>query len=261
MPIAGPATRNAFVLWALSFGLVLAAHLTVLVAVLAQSPPAVEGIPSDAILIDLSAEPSILPTNPEATLGAPLDEPAASSTDSVAQSQQDLAEPKAPPEVSEKVLPEPQIELPPELPPVTEADITLPQMAEPPKQVEQETSQPHLPQPSEERLGSAPVAAAGGRTSGDRVATWKSTLAVHLARKRRYPAEAHRKRQQGVVTVRFTLDRSGRVILSSIVKGSGFPALDRESLAMILRAQPFPAPPREAPDPIEIVAPIQFSLE
>jgi protein TonB len=61
--------------------------------------------------------------------------------------------------------------------------------------------------------------------------------------------------------VRFRMDRSGKVLSYSLVRSSGFDALDKEALAMIERAQPLPALPPEIPgDAKEIVLPAQFLM-
>ena len=59
----------------------------------------------------------------------------------------------------------------------------------------------------------------------------------------------------------FSIDREGHVLSSRIVTGSGFPALDEETLALVQRAQPFPAPPPEVPgDEIRFLVPVRFGL-
>jgi protein TonB len=43
--------------------------------------------------------------------------------------------------------------------------------------------------------------------------------------------------------VSFVVDRQGHVLSSTIAKGSGSDALDRETLELLQRAQPVPTPP------------------
>jgi periplasmic protein TonB len=50
------------------------------------------------------------------------------------------------------------------------------------------------------------------------------------------------------VTVGFVLDRSGKLVSSWLRESTGIPALDAEALALVARAQPFPAPPPKADD-------------
>jgi len=93
--------------------------------------------------------------------------------------------------------------------------------------------------------------------------SWQSQLLSHLARHKRYPDEARRRGIQGTSQVRFSLDRSGKVLHVELAKSSGNAALDRATLAMIKRASPVPAPPAEmlSNGQLEIVAPFIYALE
>lgn len=72
---------------------------------------------------------------------------------------------------------------------------------------------------------------------------------------------AQGQRQQGVVYLRFAIDRQGKVLSSQINKSSGFELLDDEVLALVQRAQPVPSPPPDiAGDRIELLVPVAFSL-
>lgn len=51
--------------------------------------------------------------------------------------------------------------------------------------------------------------------------------------------------QSTTVKVGFRIDRTGKLLSSWLEENSGIPALDNEALALIERAQPFPAPPAE----------------
>jgi protein TonB len=71
--------------------------------------------------------------------------------------------------------------------------------------------------------------------------------------------------EQGTATVAFRIDRRGRLLESRIVHGSGSAALDEETLALVRRAQPFPAPPANISDvqlsfvlPMNYIRPRQF---
>jgi protein TonB len=83
----------------------------------------------------------------------------------------------------------------------------------------------------------------------------------HLERHKRYPSDAQRQRQQGVVYVRFRLSRDGRVLASRIERASGIASLDQEGLDLLQRAQPMPPfPPDQPGESMELIVPIQFSL-
>jgi protein TonB len=72
-------------------------------------------------------------------------------------------------------------------------------------------------------------------------ATWTKELVAHLDRHKRYPAE--RRQKTAEIVVSFALDRTGHVLSTSIVKGSGDTAFDEAALAMIRRSDPVPQPP------------------
>jgi protein TonB len=59
----------------------------------------------------------------------------------------------------------------------------------------------------------------------------------------RYPAEAQRAGMKGVVRVQIRIDSSGRLTSASVRSSSGHALLDREALATVRRAAPFPKPP------------------
>ena len=94
------------------------------------------------------------------------------------------------------------------------------------------------------------------------VLTWKPQIVALLDRNKRYPESAQARREQGVVQIFFSLDRNGRLIESRVLRSSGSSLLDEEALALLLRAEPFPAPPRELPgDKVNLTVPIRFNLE
>ncbi|HEY7248522.1 MAG TPA: energy transducer TonB [Xanthobacteraceae bacterium] len=93
--------------------------------------------------------------------------------------------------------------------------------------------------------------------------TWVGAIAALLERKKRYPAAAHARREQGVAQVSFVLDRQGRLVESHIARSSGAADLDQEALALMHRAQPFPPrPPNGVQDEqVHLAVPIRFSLK
>ena len=61
--------------------------------------------------------------------------------------------------------------------------------------------------------------------------------------------------------MRFTMDRAGRVLVSTLERTSNHGVLDAEALALLQRAQPLPPLPDEIDgDTLEIVVPIEFFL-
>ena len=61
--------------------------------------------------------------------------------------------------------------------------------------------------------------------------------------------------------VAFRVDRSGGVHNVRIARSSGSSALDRETLALVDRAQPMPAPPSGMSDAeLSLVAPVRYNV-
>jgi periplasmic protein TonB len=98
----------------------------------------------------------------------------------------------------------------------------------------------------------APVQGTGESARRVRV-TWEKELAAHLDRHKRYPAE--RSRQAAEIVLSFELDRTGHVLATRIVQGSGDPAFDEAALAMMRRSDPVPPPP-----PLVADAGLSFTL-
>jgi protein TonB len=107
----------------------------------------------------------------------------------------------------------------------------------------------------------APPPATPVAVQGSGLPNFAGTLMSHLARHKRYPAEAREQRHEGVATIRFSMDRTGRVLSARLEKSSGFALLDQEALAILQRASPMPRiPDALTGDILELVIPIQFSL-
>jgi periplasmic protein TonB len=80
-----------------------------------------------------------------------------------------------------------------------------------------------------------------GRSQND--SNYRGLVAAHLARHKRFPADARARGDQGTATISFSLDGGGRVTRVALVRGTGFAGLDQEVQGMVRRASPFPAPP------------------
>jgi periplasmic protein TonB len=102
---------------------------------------------------------------------------------------------------------------------------------------------------------------------------WERSLSAHLERFKHYPRDAvevftgdknprHKilcGQEGGDTVVVLRIDRQGHVLKSRIVRSSGASALDQETLAMIKRADPLPAPPNGLPDTaLTIRVPIHY---
>jgi periplasmic protein TonB len=109
-----------------------------------------------------------------------------------------------------------------------------------PKEVQQpEPPAPAVPTPSQEEQ----EAKAPPKIAPEVVRKWQMTVNTRLNQFKRYPSQARVHHHEGRVIVAFMLDSDGRVVSSKIVKSSGSDILDKETLDLIARAQPYPVPP------------------
>jgi protein TonB len=155
--------------------------------------------------------------------------------------------PKAVEKKPEEVPPDPQPTVT-ETPPVQQ-DTPAPQTTAAPRSEMNTAATPRAPNP-------------GSIASRAAIASWRDLLMARLQQNKRYPSGAEARRDQGVVTLNFTVDRNGKVLARSIAKSSGVAALDDEVLAMIQRAQPLPAfPAAMAQASVNLTVPIRFSLK
>ena len=102
------------------------------------------------------------------------------------------------------------------------------------------------------------VAPPAPRASSNAVANWESQLLAHLEKFRRYPAVSRARKQQGVVYVRFQMNRAGAVLAADVIRSSGVAALDRAALDTIRRAAPLPAIPEGKPETMTLSIPVEF---
>jgi protein TonB len=90
---------------------------------------------------------------------------------------------------------------------------------------------------------------------------WKREVQEALNRNRSYAEHALSRREQGLVVVEFTLDRSGRLVSIDVVRASCSAELDSEAVDMVRRSSPFPAPPDEMADRVELRVPVRFIID
>lgn len=137
-----------------------------------------------------------------------------------------------------------------------------------PRPVQQAKLSRPVESPSTRAISSAPkqalepTAASGQSPEAKRdEANYYAKLSAHLNRKKRYPKEAKKARQQGVVTVRFTVHSDGRISATSIRKSSGHALLDQATIELMQRVAPLPKFPRSMTrDSVTISLPIDYSL-
>jgi periplasmic protein TonB len=92
-------------------------------------------------------------------------------------------------------------------------------------------------------------------------ADYFSLISAHLNRRKTYPTDAKKARQEGVVVIRFTVDRGGNISGASIKRGSGHALLDQATLQLLQRVAPLPRMPASMPrDSVTLSLPIDYSL-
>lgn len=258
-------TTLAALRWTAAVTLVVAAHGgAAWMALNWKSPAEAAGEPPPAVMIELAP----LAVAPEAPPEDVAPGPQMTEAD-----EQPEPEPEKP--VEEKVepqpepTPEPPVETevqPPEQPKIEKAEVVLPAKAEPPKpkpkpKKKQQKAAPRTTAPPTSQAQRADRAAAPFASSSLNPsmspASWRGSLMAHLNRHKRFPSGAA---GTGVVTVAFTIDRSGRVLSARLVRGSGDPALDAEAVSLPRRASPVPAPPPNVGGgSVTLAVPIRFN--
>jgi periplasmic protein TonB len=267
-------------------GAAMAPAIIVDLAPVAVAPPSVVDLAPGPEMTESQAAPEPVPPPPEPVEHTEIEplpkvetktvhaEPLP-APEPVPQPMEQLQVPEPPPKIETEAAV--TLPLPVPAPPRDEAlkDIEKPRVAEKPKEVDKpkeeprETTKPEqaapaprttAPQRSESKP--APVARApspGSAASRSAIATWRDRVIARLQSAKRYPAGTHN--IQGTASVAFTVDRSGHVVGRRLVRSSGHSALDREALAMIDRAQPFPAFPSAMTQPrIALTVPVRFSV-
>lgn len=243
IPDLGPLRRPSLFLWGGAAVLAAALHAAAVAAALIQAP-AEEGpdlgAPAIEVGIELAAprrEPSELPPGPES-------DAAAASTASIQQrvapeevrEEREREQPTETEDPDRIVSPRP-VEAPKEEQPVAQQQQTE---ASAESAAAEATAAPAVETKREAVTAVAPTPGIGQSTMRERM-TWQRQLVTHLDRHKRYPQGKGRVGAE--ILVSFTLDRSGRVVSASLVRGSGDAAFDEAAVAMVRRADPVPAPP------------------
>lgn len=249
--------------WCKALGMALAGHIAVCALAMWQWPVAVPIKPQ-------ASAPMVVHLAPLAAAKRPANDAMVAA----AQPTQPIVKP----EVSEPQPPLPEVAKPKAIAPVPKAQVKKPEQAEP-KPVEIAKSQPdnketHKPtqmsQTAQQQVvkldAKAQADQASAEVAGHQQAlqmqqelNWKAELIAHLAKKKRYPRLARKKRQQGTVLVRFSIAPNGSARDIEVVQASSYPLLNKEATRVIARAQPLPLPPAGFADS-KVVVPVRFYL-
>jgi protein TonB len=229
--------------WGIAIGIALAAHLFCTLAVLGWQRAAHVTPPDPIMVVELPAEappPSSAPLSPV--------------TPSV-------VTPVTP--LSPTTLPT----VPPVKTPLPADAVTQPTQSKPaasPSSAAPAAQNPPTAASKPDTAGTSPGTSATPGTdpkAKKQEADYFALLSAHLNRKKSYPAEAKKARQQGVVAVRFTIGRTGAVSNVSIKRSSGHEILDTATLDLLRRISPLPAFPASMKQAsATVVIPIEYSL-
>ena len=86
---------------------------------------------------------------------------------------------------------------------------------------------------------------------------WVRQIVARLEDKK--PAGTIGLKEPATAQVSFTVGRDGAIVSKTIARTSGVPAVDKEALAMLERAQPFPPMPAAMPEPaLSFTLPLRF---
>jgi protein TonB len=204
----------------------------------------------------LNPQPTLIASPPPAAMDVDLVAPP-SSSEAV-----DSATPVGPDQLQAEAQPEPtpeqQIEMPKFEPPPLER-IAVPD----PVVLQKIDPKPNLPRPKLEQkvaerttarptnvakptnVAAAPRSGAPSAAPSDAEQSWEQQIMARLEREKRYPSEAQQQSLEDFVTVRFVVDRQGKVLSARIVHSNGYGPLDAEALAVFRRVTLAP-PPDEA---------------
>ncbi|MCB2060077.1 MAG: energy transducer TonB [Novosphingobium sp.] len=230
--------------WGLAGGFALAVHLLVGTVVLGWSRAGELPVPEPVVLIELP----------------PAAAAAAVSATQPAERQPDYVPPQA-------LMP--PIDVPPVDAPLPRDPVVLPPPP-PPVQLRRSAPAAVSAPAAANPVAVAPAGAGTGTnaTPGNdpkaraREADYYALISAHLNRKKRYPKEAKKALQEGIVTVRFTVHRDGSVSDVSIKRSSGHELLDQATLALMQRVAPLPRMPSSMKrDSVVLSLPIDYSLK
>lgn len=142
-------------------------------------------------------------------------------------------------------------------PPIRPQDLPKVARAAPPRQA---TPRPRASQPAASAPSRQSVSGAGAHADASAIRRYSAELAAALRARLRYPDAARARRIEGVATVRFSIDASGRVIGSSLAASAGDARLDQAALATVRPGTSLPPPPPPHGGSVTVSVPLRFSI-
>ena len=218
------------------------------------------------VVVEMVPAPAATPVDSPDVAHGPLMEEAMLTPQAAKETKEEVE--KEMPTVEPSPAPDPEVVLPTPHP-VTDKkpDEEKPQEDKPQQQSADQvvaaplTMAPPRVEAKEEPVAAAPSPGISAAAVARAQAAWEKALVSHLNRFKRYPDAARARSSQGDVAVQFTIDRTGGLVASRIVRSSGSSALDEEALAVLQRASPLPAPPGQVSGTtFDLTLPIQFRI-
>jgi protein TonB len=205
----------------------------------AVAAPPVEPLPLAPETIEPVAPEGVTAVEPEPVVALPPSEMVVAKP---------LAEP-SPPKLQQKPEKKPPPPKPVERKPPPRRTVT---------QSPQPLSEARQGQASSSRENTGGAAASADPTVLNR---YVASLTAALRKRLRYPDVARSHGIDGMATLRFTMDRSGRIMISTVVRSAGHPALDQAAIAAASPGSFLPAAPAALPQQqFTISVPLRFNL-
>jgi periplasmic protein TonB len=231
--------------WILALGTASIAHVTALVFLLPSGAAPEPPVPEPVVLVELPPEAAAAPAV-----------------------QQQAAQPQ--PETPLPQVVTPRLEVPEVRAPLPREAVALPPPPPPLPARAPRTAPVIAANPAPAPIAIAPAGTGTGtsQSPGDdprakaKEADYFALVSAHLNRKKRYPTEAKKAQQQGIVTIRFTVARDGTVSSISVKRSSGHDLLDAATVELLQRVSPLPKfPSAMKRDSVTLSLPIDYSLK
>jgi protein TonB len=259
------------ILWSGAALVTLGVH-TGAVAWMLRSDPVVaaDSSPPAAIMVEIASAPEAIQTEKDEI--NPDQKSAEESRPAEEQKQEETPQEQVVEEITpEKVEPVEDEEVKDNTVVLEKAEVQLPPEKPKPKELKEKQKPQKKPKPQNQRAAADSRAARQAQVQArqsDRMAAaqtasgvssmspanWQSKLMAHLERHKRALSGVS---GRGTAYVRFSIDGGGNVLSASLVRSSGFSELDQETVALVRRSSPVPAPPPGANRIITV--PVRFN--
>jgi len=94
------------------------------------------------------------------------------------------------------------------------------------------------------------------------ISEWQQNLVIAIAKAKGYPSLARKKRIEGTVKIKFSLNEFGAIISKSVLESSGHNILDQYAIEIFTKIGKFPTPPSHtAANQLTMIVPINFAIK